>query len=124
MKTNINILRREEQIKNLIAQIITYEVTNSDVIEPTVVDCKLSSDLSHVKVFVTFGARANKGLEALEHAKGFVKKQVAQTLDWRKIPDIHFVLDELTDSAQKIDALLDEIKKEFVEEPKKEETKE
>ncbi|EGV00244.1 ribosome-binding factor A [Mycoplasmopsis columbina SF7] len=111
MKSNINTLRREEQIKNLIAQIL-YDINNADVINPTVMDCKLSNDLSHVKVYVTFEARSLKGIEALERAKGYVKTRIAKVLDWRKVPDIHFELDELNNSAMKIDSILQQIKNE------------
>ncbi|MGY5139742.1 30S ribosome-binding factor RbfA [Mycoplasmopsis gallinarum] len=112
MNSNINTLRREEQIKNLIAEILAMEIHNTNVINPTVIDAKLSSDLSHVKVFVTFTEKSTKGLEALENAKGFIRTKLAKSLDWRKIPEVHFELDELTNSAMKIDKILEEIKNE------------
>ncbi|VEU78143.1 30S ribosome-binding factor RbfA [Mycoplasmopsis columbinasalis] len=110
MKSNINVLRREEQIKNLLAQIITYDLNNANIIEPTVVDCKLSNDLSHVKVYLTFAQNSTKGLEAINNAKGYIRKQVARNLDWRKVPELNFELDEVSKEALRIDKILHNIK--------------
>ncbi|MEA4115372.1 30S ribosome-binding factor RbfA [Mycoplasma sp. 744] len=112
MKNNITLLRKEEQIKQALAKIITYEINNEDLVEPTVIDCKLSNDLSHLKVYVTFGTKSKKGLEALERAKGFIRTNLAHTLNWRKVPEIHFELDELISSGMKIDQILRDIEKE------------
>ncbi|WP_027120535.1 30S ribosome-binding factor RbfA [Mycoplasmopsis lipofaciens] len=110
MKKSINTLRRESQIRDLIADIVTNDITNSNVINPTIVDCVLSGDLSHVKVFVTFTSKQQKGLEALCNAAGFVKKMLSKSLNWRKVPEIHFYLDDVTDNGMKIDSLLNKIK--------------
>ncbi|KKB26941.1 Ribosome-binding factor A [Mycoplasmopsis meleagridis] len=112
MKTNINTLRREEQIKNAIAKIISYDITNVNVIDPVVVDAYLSNDLSHVKIYVTFASNKSKALEALNNANGFIRKELSRILDWRKIPEVHFELDEVGPSGAKIDKILNEIKKE------------
>ncbi|TQC51543.1 30S ribosome-binding factor RbfA [Mycoplasmopsis mucosicanis] len=112
MTKNINLLRKESQLKMMIAQIVTTELTNVNIINPTVVDCELSADSSHAKVFVTFSEKSHEGLEAIRNAAGFIRKTLAHSLNWRKVPEIHFELDTVTDNAMKINKILEDIKHE------------
>lgn len=112
MTKNINLLRKESQLKMMIAQIVTTELTNVNIINPTVVDCELSADSSHAKVFVTFSEKSQEGLEAIRNAAGFIRKTLAHSLNWRKVPEIHFELDTVTDNAMKINKILEDIKHE------------
>ncbi|TNK94637.1 30S ribosome-binding factor RbfA, partial [Mycoplasmopsis pullorum] len=77
-----------------------------------VVDVILSADLSHLKVFVVLDGNKQKGLEALNNSKGYVRTVLARSLKWRKVPEIHFFLDEVSENGYKIDKILREIKEE------------
>lgn len=112
MSKSINALRKESQLKTMIAQIVTTELTNSNIINPTVVDCELSADSSHAKVFVTFSEKSSDGIEAIRNAAGFIRKMLAHSLDWRKVPELHFELDTVIDGAMKIEKILEQIKHE------------
>ncbi|WP_029608601.1 30S ribosome-binding factor RbfA [Mycoplasma simbae] len=112
MSKSINALRKESQLKTMIAQIVSTELTNVNIIDPTVIDCELSADSSHAKVFVTFGAKPQEGIEAIRNAAGFVRKTLAHSLNWRKVPEIHFELDTVIDGAMKIEKILEQIKEE------------
>ncbi|EFF41776.1 30S ribosome-binding factor RbfA [Mycoplasmopsis alligatoris] len=109
---NINLQRKESQIHQLIASIITIEITNVNVIDPVVMDVKLSADLSHCKVFVNFGSKKQKGLESLNNSAGFIRSSLSRSLKWRKVPHIHFYHDEVSEYGSNIDAILRNIKNE------------
>ncbi|SJZ41193.1 30S ribosome-binding factor RbfA [Mycoplasmopsis verecunda] len=108
----INLKRKEARLLQLIADIVANDITNVNVVDPTVMDVMLSNDLSHVKVYVTFLSNEQKGLEALNNASGYVRKILSKSLDWRKVPNVHFYLDEVSKTGQKIDELLAKIKNE------------
>ncbi|AIA29202.1 ribosome-binding factor A [Mycoplasmopsis californica] len=112
MSKHINSLRKESQLKTMIAQIVTTELTNANIINPTVVDCELSADSSHAKIFVTFSEKQQEGLEAIRNASGYIRKSIAHSLDWRKVPELHFELDTVIDGAMKIEKILEQIKNE------------
>ncbi|MFV8470550.1 30S ribosome-binding factor RbfA [Mycoplasma sp. AA7A] len=108
----INLKRKEARLQQLIADILTNDITNTNVIDPVVMDVSLSNDLSHVKVFVSFLNNEQKGIEALNNASGYVRKVLSQSLDWRKVPSVHFYLDEVSKNGQKIEEILASIKNE------------
>lgn len=109
---NINILKRESQIKQFIASIITQDLTNANIHNPTVVDVVLSDDLSHVKVYLAFEDNEVKGLKAVQNASGYIRKALSKSLNWRKVPELHFYIDEVEKQGMKIDQILEQIKKE------------
>ncbi|VEU75902.1 30S ribosome-binding factor RbfA [Mycoplasmopsis columboralis] len=109
---NVNLSRKESQAMQLVADIVSRDLTNVNIIDPVVIDARLSSDLSYLKVFVSLGGNTKKGLDALNNASGYVRSILAKSLSWRKVPSITFVLDEVTDHGMKIDAILAKIKSE------------
>ncbi|UUM20088.1 MULTISPECIES: 30S ribosome-binding factor RbfA [unclassified Mycoplasma] len=109
---NVNLSRKESQIMQLVADILSRDINNVNVIDPVVVDAKLSADLSHLKVFVSLAKNTKKGIQALNNASGFVRSVLAKSLSWRKVPVITFELDQVTNHGMKIDAILNQLKQE------------
>ncbi|CAL59429.1 Ribosome-binding factor A [Mycoplasmopsis agalactiae] len=112
MKKSISVLRKESQIKNFISTIITNELTNANIYNPTVTDVVLSTDLGHVKVFLAFSSKENDGLDAVKNASGYIRKRLSKTLNWRKVPELHFYIDEVEKKAFEIDQILNSLKNE------------
>ncbi|VEU60100.1 Ribosome-binding factor A (plasmid) [Mesomycoplasma conjunctivae] len=112
MPKSINTLRRESQIRTLLAEIITNDLTNTNIINPTLVDCELSGDLSHVKIYMSFSENEKRGLEALQNASGYIRTILAKSLNWRKVPELHFYIDEVSKKCLSIDRILYDIKDE------------
>ncbi|QGZ97687.1 30S ribosome-binding factor RbfA [Mycoplasma sp. NEAQ87857] len=107
---HINLQRKEAQIHQLVADIVTNDLTNVNVIDPVVMDVKLSADLSYLKVYVNLYGNTTKGLQALNNASGYVRKVLSKSLNWRKVPQITFYLDEVSANGLKIDQILKQIK--------------
>ncbi|WP_406615476.1 30S ribosome-binding factor RbfA [Mycoplasmopsis hyopharyngis] len=107
---NINLERKTQELHEALAYIVNNHITNSNVVGPTIVEVKLSADLSYAKIFVVFISKPKLGIEALTNAKGFIKTKLAKMLQWRKVPDLNFVYDELPDKASRIDKILDSLK--------------
>lgn len=103
--------RREEQLKQVLG-IIIESLDDKELIFPSIIDLRLSNDLSVAKVFVSFVKKPNKGLEKLISATNYIKKQLSAYLNWRKIPNIIFQLDEVMESGLKIDMILKNINQE------------
>jgi ribosome-binding factor A len=81
-------------------RLATVNVTNAEV----------SSDMrtAHVKVAIgdEDGKAEKKALAALEHAKGFLKHELAARLNLRRVPDLYFSADTHPDAESRIDFLL------------------
>ncbi|MDJ1648531.1 30S ribosome-binding factor RbfA [Mycoplasma phocimorsus] len=108
---NIATARREEQLKQVLG-IIIENLDDKDLIFPSIIDIRLSNDLSVAKVFVSFVKKPNKGLEKLISATNYIKKQLTLYLNWKKIPNIIFQLDEVMEEGLKIDMIIKNIQSE------------
>jgi ribosome-binding factor A len=80
----------------------------------TVTGVDMSPDLRHAKVFVSImGSEAEKksGLEALQHAAGWIRHELGQRIRMRFLPEVVFRADTSQEYGEHIDHLLDETRK-------------
>jgi ribosome-binding factor A len=84
---------------------------------------EISHDYSYAKVFVTAldDSKVEDILMALNKAAGFLRHQLAQTVNLRRTPKLHFFYDETICQGQKISELLQKSNTAATKEPKKKE---
>ncbi len=94
-----------------ISYILANEIKDSDIHFVTVTDCKVTSDLSFAKVYVTVLDQEKKEetIKALNNAAGFIRKTLADRVDVRHIPELSFVYDESIDYGKKIETIIEQI---------------
>ncbi|MGZ9413190.1 30S ribosome-binding factor RbfA [Mycoplasma sp. 480] len=107
---SITLRKKESHYFLLVSKIISEEITNANIIGATVNDVKLSNDGSHLKIYLSFIKSPQKGLEAINNAKGFIRTQLSKIVNSRTVPQLHFFLDEVLDNAQRIEEILAKIK--------------
>jgi ribosome-binding factor A len=97
-----------------ISYILMTEVKNPDVRFVTVTDCKVTSDLSYAKVYVTVfnQDKINETMKALKQASGFIRHELRERVDIRHIPELEFVYDESIEYGKKIEDIIEKIKDE------------
>jgi ribosome-binding factor A len=103
--------RLAEQIKEEVSMIIAGEVEDPRVGTVTVTDARLTPDLRYAKIYVTvLGSEQeiDESLAALKHAAGFIRTQLGAVLRMRRTPELHFVYDNTTESATRIEQILSE----------------
>ena len=97
------------QIHQWLAQALATRVKDPRVGFATITGVKVSADISHATVHVSvMGSEEEKSqaLDGLGHARGFLRSILAQSADFRTVPELHFVLDRGLEHAQRIDQLL------------------
>jgi ribosome-binding factor A len=77
-------------------------------------EVRIAPDGRHARIFV--GARGTEAeqhgaIKALEHAAGFIRHEILERLQLRRVPDLHFTLDNSQEYTERIDQLLKEMKK-------------
>ncbi len=75
----------------------------------SVTDVEVTEDLSLARVYVSIlegGEVRRRALEALEHAAGFVRSELAPRLKLREMPEIRFQFDESLERGARVDELL------------------
>jgi len=108
------VLRVSEAIKEELSEIIGFEMEDPRVAEVDVTDVLVSPDSKHatVRVGLRGDDRQNrKSLEALDHAAGFLRHELAVRLQLRHAPELHFEQDKNPDVDYRIDVLLKRARK-------------
>ena len=103
--------RLAEQIREEVGMIIAGEIEDPRVGLATVTEARLSPDLRYAKIYISVvgsEAEVKESLAALNHAARFVRRQLAATLRMKYTPELHFVYDEATATAARIEELLSE----------------
>lgn len=101
-----SILRRE------LSDIIQREMKDPRLGFVSVTRVEVSPDVGHARVFISiFGSEEDRksGIEALQHASGFIRHQLAPKIALRTIPRLSFVLDHSLEHAENISRLLDDL---------------
>ena len=103
--------RLAEQIKEEVSMIIAGEVEDPRVGTVTVTDARLTPDLKYAKIYVTVlgnDQEIDESLAALKHAAGFIRTQLGAVVRMKRTPELHFVYDNATESATRIERILSE----------------
>ena len=108
---NIKLERINSYLVKELSYILASEIKDNDIKFVTITDCKVTNDLSFAKVYFTVldNNRKQETLEALKGASGFIRRQLADRVEIRHIPELQFVYDESIQYGQKIEKIIDEI---------------
>jgi ribosome-binding factor A len=99
--------RVSEAVKEELAELIGFEMDDPRLGSVNVTNAQVSPDMrtAHIKVAIGDGDE-KKTLAALDHAKGYLKHELASRLNLRRVPDLHFAADTHPDAESRIDFLL------------------
>ena len=107
--------RLNEEISKALAEIIRNVKEKSvrdNVLTITGVSC--APDLSTAKVFYSFFGKGDKKeiAKGLKNATGYMRSQLARSLNLRQTPDLIFVYDESIENGAHIEQVLEQIRTE------------
>ncbi len=106
--------RVSEALREELDELIGYEMSDPRVSGLTVAQVLLSPDMkkAEVRLGMPPDEEARKlALQALEHAKGFLKRELALRLQLFRIPDLHFSADLSVTLTARMAHLLKRVKK-------------
>jgi ribosome-binding factor A len=104
--------RVSEAVREELSELIGFEMDDPRLSSVSVTSADVSPDMrhAHVKIAVDTAADADRAERAamagLEHAKSFLKHELASRLNLRRIPDLHFVVDSHPNAESRIEFLL------------------
>lgn len=113
-KNNTRFERINEELKRQISHIISYELKNPNVTGLiSVTKAKITPDLKYAKIYVSIlnSKNVEQTLEGLKKSAGFIRSQIAKTINLRITPELVFELDDSIEYGSKIDSILREIMK-------------
>src|SRR5918998_3658873 len=104
-----------DEIQRILGEVIQTELKDPRVGFATVTGVTMTPDLlrANVRISVMGSDDDRKAtMRALEHARGFLRRRVAEELTLRQVPDLKLHLDTSLDHAMRIGELLHEIDEE------------
>jgi ribosome-binding factor A len=104
--------RFAEALREVIAEVVGFELTDPRLALVTVTEVVLAADLRDAKVFVLIRGtekEINEALRALKHAATFVRQQVTMSLELRHAPHLHFVRDTAEENAARVSDILEDL---------------
>ena len=105
-----------DEIQKVISQLLLTEVKDPRIpMMTSVLEVRMSSDLTHATVFLSvYGSQQEKRecMEAVNRASGFIRSQIAKRIKLRVAPELHFKLDESIEKSMDLMDLIDRTIKE------------
>jgi ribosome-binding factor A len=107
-------MRVSEALREELSEIIGFETDDPRLLAVEVVETHISGDARHANIRVSIrgtGREQKESLAALEHARHYLRHEVAMRLSLRHVPELHFAQDKHPDIESRIDFLLKRAKK-------------
>jgi ribosome-binding factor A len=106
--------RLADQIRIEVAEMIEGELRDPRIGFATVTRVELSPDLRYGRVLISvLGGEESRAetLQGLSSATGYVRREITRRLALRRAPEIVFILDRGEEEFEKVQKLLNEIKR-------------
>jgi ribosome-binding factor A len=106
--------RVSETVREELAELIGFELEDPRLAAVAVTDVQVAPDLrhAHIRVGVWGGEREQRSaLAALDHARHYLRHELARRLNLRKIPELHFESAPAANPDERVDLLLKRAKK-------------
>ena len=116
MKQGSGSRKVNEQAREVIANILLFEISDPRLSMVTITGCEVSYDRSYCNVYYS----AEKGnydsvAAAFKAASGRIRSLMAKRLSWRVAPELRFLLDTTVDEAERISRALNREQRHFEE---------
>ena len=111
MANTRTIARIERRIRERAAEVLLREISDPRSSFITVVRVAMKSDLLSGKIFYSVlgsDADRSKVRHMLEHASGFLQRQIAPALNLRRMPHLTWLYDDSIEQASDMDRLIAE----------------
>ncbi len=115
MVSKLRLRRINERMKEELATMLLYEVADPRLQGVTVTDVSVDRELAYADIFVSAvegSERKDEILAGLEHARGFLRSQLAARVEIRQMPRLRFHWDPTPERAERIEQLLKQIAQE------------
>lgn len=99
-----------EQIQRELAELLQRELNDPRLGMVTVSAVEVSRDLAVAKVFFTVltpGHEVQQTLNGLNHASGFLRRELGKRMKLRVVPELRFQFDSSIENGSRLSALID-----------------
>ncbi len=100
-------------IQQVLAELLLTEISDPRLAHATITGVKVSRDLRIAKIYFASGNKegaSEAAMEGFDRARGYVKRELAQRLGLRYMPDLRFYYDDAIDRGARMEKLLKMVK--------------
>ena len=105
--------RVDSEIQTALSNIFTYDISSPELkgTMVSIVSCKTTNDLRHCRVLISIFPDADKEKKffAVKETIPFVRRQLAQKINLRVVPELQFELDNSAEYGAKIDKIIEDL---------------
>ena len=115
MVSKMRAQRIADRIREELSEMLIQEISDPRLSEISVTDVNVDRELSYANIYVSAlegSERSQEVLEGLEHAKGYLRHELAQRIDLRTFPYLRFHWDATFEHADKIERLIASLREE------------
>ncbi len=105
-------LRTAEHIRQILSELLLRDVNDPRLVDVTVTRVTIDRELQHANIYVNALGEEDREKEimrALGGANGYLRREVAQRLNLRHAPELHFHWDPTLAYAEEVNRLLDSL---------------
>ena len=102
--------RVSEALREELAELVEYELTDPRLSGATVTSVHVTPDLRHAHVTVS-SKSIEQTLEALDHARNYLRRELAARLSLFRVPELHFQAASVDDPVDRVEELLERVRK-------------
>lgn len=105
-------LRTAEHIRQILSELLLRDVNDPRLVDVTITRVEIDRELQHANIYVNALAdeeRNEEVMQALDRANGFFRREVAQRVQLRRAPELHFHWDPTLAYAEEVNRLLDSL---------------
>ncbi len=114
MPSGIRLQRIADRIRQDLSEMLIKEISDPRLHQIFITDAKVDRELAYADLYVSAvegSARSAEILEGLEHASGFLRRELAARIELRVFPRLRFHWDPTPEHADQIERLLADIRK-------------
>ena len=111
--------RVAQRVKEELSTMMLFDLSDPRLEGVFITDVKVDRELAYANIFVSAleGAeRSEEILEGFQSASGFIRRQLARSLDLRSFPHLRFNWDPVPENADRIDKLIASLHEDEVDE--------
>lgn len=101
--------RISERIREELSEMLIQQISDPRLAGISVTDVKIDRELAYADVYVSAlegSTRASEVIEGLEHAQGFLRRELSQRIDLRTFPRLRFHWDPTFEKADRIERII------------------
>lgn len=109
MVSKTRVLRIAERIREELSEMLVMEISDPRLAGVSVTDVEVDREIAYAEIYVSAlegSERAKEVLDALKHASGYLRRELAQRIDLFTFPHLRFHWDPTFERADKIDKLI------------------